>query len=370
MRWEDVPCVLHAWSTDCRAPAADLRREAQTLYARGPNGFYWNPRLHKAAWCGPDADAPAALQAARRAVGRSHVLARPLAPDALGRPEDAWVKVAYSPTVHWLGQQTGFFPGQSEAALLHPSPLTAMLVSGLLGAGLGWLGGQAARWFMPEGWGHRLPWTLAAVGGALGATPGLIWGLSNRALKRRFNDPQLGTFRPGEPSGRLSVETLGGVEQARKTAAAVLGLRSAHPEVRAAAVRQAVERFGAPPVRVKQAVQVSLPAVGNALWSSGASPQLAGATMNTLYAARQMPDPRARPDTVTDHQLGQLALSMGQSYGVGRAAGLAINALVGSPLNNRQWGTTLAGLDERLPAPLRMQMLGLVVPRIFGAQGG
>ena len=85
-------------------------------------------------------------------------------PATLGLSAEPWVKVAYSPTLHRAGELLNFFPGQYPGGVPNsPSPLAAMLTSGLLGAGLGWAGfdqeqvvihqsrGQGHRHLTPQG---------------------------------------------------------------------------------------------------------------------------------------------------------------------------------------------------------------------------
>lgn len=89
--------------------------------------------------------------------------------------KEAWEKQAYSPTLkklmEWGNLIEGTYPGGIPN---HPGPLTSMLTMGLAGAGLGYGAGVLGEKILPDKWKRgKLRRTLALLGGAAGAMPGL-----------------------------------------------------------------------------------------------------------------------------------------------------------------------------------------------------
>jgi hypothetical protein len=91
----------------------------------------------------------------------------------------ATVKAAHSPFLRGITDLVGLTDGPVNVPYGGARPLTATLMGGLAGAGLGYLGGHLAENLLPEQ--HfekgRLRKILALLGGGVGATPGLLWGL-------------------------------------------------------------------------------------------------------------------------------------------------------------------------------------------------
>lgn len=92
------------------------------------------------------------------------------------------VKRASDPLMSFAARALNYQPSFVNQVIGGPSPLAATLSSGVLGAGLGYLGGTAAEQFLPEEHFERgtLRRNAALLGGLLGAAPGALWGLSSQ----------------------------------------------------------------------------------------------------------------------------------------------------------------------------------------------
>jgi hypothetical protein len=339
MDWDEIGTVVDLWAEKLAALALDLRPKVAAVYTAAPLGYYADPETGAVALYLAGAD-PAGLrwakQAAARAAGTGGVRAEPLTVTELAHPEARWVKLAYSPTLRRAGELLNFFPGQNPGGIPSaPSPLAAMLTSGLLGAGLGYSLGHVARHVLPEGYGRNLARSGAVLGGLAGALPGAVWAGVNRASGHGVTEgwplrPPAGS-EPG-PGDLLADVPL--------------------PEPAAIYAKSAFDTFGSDP----GALRVNIDAVGRTLWDSGASPALAATTMGSLYAAQQLPDPAAVPGSVTGNQLGQLALQAGGHYVQGFAVGKLLNLVAGTPLAPPQIGAGAAALG----------LLSAAVPQLFG----
>jgi hypothetical protein len=383
MLWEQVPDTLDGWCVKLAGPARDVRRCVSNVLTLSQVGYYYHPELEKAALFAPlasAADLACCKAAVARAVGPGHVRSAALGYKELTDPDGRWVKVAYSPVVRRLGELLNFFPGQYPGGLPnHPSPLAAMLSSGLVGAGLGWGVGTLAGKVLPPGYGDRLGRTGAVLGGLAGAAPGALWGLGNKSVGRGLNDPSLLSAPAGSdpvnyPSAANGLNAVvlpkpdklelpGYIEemeqpfkQAADAALAGLPLGAAYR----AACEKAAYAYGtfgvAPTAYGRTPVDVNINAIGQTLYDIGASPELAGTTMSTLYAAQQMPDPAGRPGWATGRQLGELARNAVGDYGKGLLVGAALNQVVGTPYRASTYGAAAAALG----------VLGAAIPKLFG----
>ncbi len=123
------------------------------------------------------------------------------------------IKESYSPTLRSAGEALGFFPGNVAGIPVSPSPLRALLTTGLLGAGLGYGAGVLGEKMLPESWQRgRLRKTLgimgALAGGAIGSVPilsnkmqGLDWNDNSQwQIPRIENDPPSLGFKHITPS--------------------------------------------------------------------------------------------------------------------------------------------------------------------------
>lgn len=384
MQWEDVPARLDDWLLTTAAPAHDVRRAASSVLTDADIGYYFCPAREKVALYAVDAtvaDKARCKAAAVRAVGRDSVQPLFLSYQDLSDPESSWVKVAYSPMLRNIGESLNFFPGQYPGGIPnHPSPIAAMLTSGLLGAGLGYAGGKLGERLLPNGYGRKLPRTGAMLGGLLGAAPGALWGVTNQSIGNSFNDNSLlAGPAGGEPENYPGfVDGMNMLPQDENTVAVPTQLSDVVRQIHASgfgkrgydellaivplgqryreAVKVASATFGTPDRRDPSPLDVNINHLGQTLWETGASPALAASTMSAMYAAQQLPDPRSKPGWVTGGQLGQLAANAAGDYMKGTLVGLAINTAIGTPWSSPAFGAANATLG----------VLGAVVPKLFG----
>lgn len=376
MHWEDVPAVTDDWVAKAAAPAYDVRQRAASVIAGSHVGYYFNPESDRVGVFAPLAEPSdlARFKYAAAAAGPPLFLSY----RDLADPAGTWVKVAYSPALRRAGELLNFFPGQYPGGVPNsPSPLAAMLTSGLVGAGLGWGGGKLLGKVLPRGYGDNLWRTGAVVGGLLGASGGAAWGGTNKLIGRDFNDPMLTATRanedpvhfplavdganaapyPGEQGDAFKDvrEHLNSTVLPRKFAADLEGV--ALGEWYAAACKAAGDAFGGAPHRYDPTpIDVNIDALGRTLWDAGASPALAASAMGGMYAAQQMPDARSRPGWATAHQLGALAQNATGDYAKGLLVGVALNRVVGTPFPAAGFGAANAVLG----------LVGAVVPKLFG----
>ena len=369
--WMRVPYEAVQQAEKLAADAYDIRQAISSIYTSEPLGVYLDPGVEKLAFICADHDTVDShgIELLRYAVTKAGfdvaddiMLADPT---AIAIAEHGLVKVAYSPAVRRVGEYLNFFPGKYPGGIPnHPRPLTAMLTSGLVGAGAGYGAGWAAEQLFPERWKKgKLRRTLAILGGLGGAAPGAVWGLANTQSGRSFNDPTVLNTPPlAEPQFGRGVNLFSDANQSRaadlsdqyKTAVAryaqaVYG--SDKTAFEALAPNRDVPQQGGGPLAV------NVDAMGRTLWESGASPETAGVTMAALQAAQQMPGGR-EPGWVTPIQMGQLAAHMGAGYVSG--------ALVGSALG------TLAGLPDETQDTLKRTgmyagFVRAVIPKLFGS---
>ena len=416
MQWEEIPEVMDDWVLKSAAPAWDVRQAAMRVLTSSHVGYYYHPGLEKVAIFAPLAtagDLSRTKAAAERAVGKSGVRSLFLTYQELADPDTGWVKVAYSPTIRRVGELLNFFPGQySEGVPNTPSPVAAMLTSGLLGAGLGWGAGTLAGVVLPQGYGENLGRTGAILGGALGAAPGAVWGLSNKFhLGRRFNDNTLlnervdaepinysrfidganaaPEWKPWPKAEERHSPLTEYIHDITEHAYMPHNLHGPPPSISRRVkhgidlgladiklgrlYKQACEKvaymygspggnadagtFGRMPVAYAPTpLDVNINALGQTLYNQGASPNLAATTMSSMYAAQQLPDPRASPGWVTGDQLAQLAENAVGDYTKGYLVGAAINTVIGTPFRASTFGTGNVALG----------VIGAVVPKLFG----
>lgn len=365
MRWEDVPDIVDEWAVKVAASAAALRRAAANIFTSSDVGYYYNPVVEHIGFYSPDenpTDLVRCKTAAARVTGLPSLF---LTYQDLADTDGTWVKVAYSPTLRRAGELLNFFPGQLPGGVPNaPSPLAAILTSGLLGAGLGYGGGKILSSLLPRRVGHNLGRTGLLLGAALGAAPGAAWAGTNVLANRSPNDP---TLLAGNPDDEVDImpnasnggnmlpydetgvsDLLSGTTQA--------GLGRAFKSALDAYEKSASTFAGsyAPPSATPMDVNIN--ALGQTMWDLGATPTLTAATMAGVYAARQLPDPRGRPGWATSHQLGQLAQNAAGDYATGLLVGAALNGIVGTPLSAPTYGL----------GNMALGIVGAVVPKLFG----
>lgn len=236
-----------------------------------------------------------------------------------------YIKLAFSPGLRRVGEYLNFFPGKYPGGLPNsPTPLAAMLTTGLVGGGLGYGLGWAGEQLMPQNTRQgRLRKTLGILGGAAGAALGSVPGIANLGAGRSFFDPHspLATQPDDVPLMGLG------------KASSFDGSDGDNPSL-----------------------AVNVDAMGHTLWSSGASPQLIGTTESVLRTAERMPG-GIGSGWVTPMQVGYLAANMGAGYASGAMVGAALGVLTGLP---EQTQNTL----KRTGA--YAGLVRAVVPHLFG----
>lgn len=352
MEWQEVPETIDAWMPQALEVSQRIKRAAVDTFTSVDAGYYWHPvREQVAAFhAGTVADGAFCKAALVRALGRDAVRASPfLSTQELSEPDSAWVKVAYSQSLHKALQYLNFFPGQYPGGIPnHPSPLTAMLTSGAVGAGLGWGVGHLAGKAIPGGYGDNLGRTGAIIGGALGAAPGGAWAAANAD-----NDKSLLDGWPFNSTEDKAVDPWGEVlkKGAEQWADIPLGaLYVDASEKLASAFADFAPRGRATPA------DVNINALGQTLWDAGAGQQLTAAALGAMYAAQRLPDPYADPEIVTGNQLAQLTANTVGNYATGYLAGVVLNKAIGSAFSPGAIGAGNAALG----------LISAVVPKLFG----
>jgi len=318
--WSQLPDRIDSLVEKCASPAWDIRPKIGNIYTRNHVGYYWNPYLEKAAiHCRPVIDVSEASRcktALDSAVGSDHVQNDILSDDDILNGE--WIKVAFSSVlnlpVRRPGELLNFF-SNSKVPWNKPSPVAAMLTSGLLGAGLGYGLGWVGEKILPEklqqaGITRK---SLATLGGLLAATPGAAWMGTNYITGQPVNSSELLKDKP-LTKNRIDIR-----------------------KIKAAAVESFTKKAFGPLASGAGGIEpVNLNRLGQTLWDIGATPQTAAATMSSAYAAQQLPG-GVGPGYVTPHQTGLLGTMMGaagggvKGYAVGWGVGKGLGLLTGMP---------------------------------------
>lgn len=343
MHWEDVPDTVDRWHGACVLPSEELWAATRALPTLGDVGVYWSPDREQAAvFSREHSEQDEALVKAAIADAIGRVREEPLTLAEL--TQDPWVKVAYSPALRGIGEALNFFPGQYPGGLPNrPSPIAAMLTTGLLGAGLGWGAGKILGGVLPRGWGGRLGRTGAVLGGAAGVAPGMLWAAANLASRRPLNDPGLLDTAPDAlplPAAGPWTQGTNALPSAATGSTTSQDLETVLRGLQPMAMHKRGSTFGGGP----EVTDVHIDHLGRTLWNLGASPQLASTALGTVYAASQLPDPRQRPGLATGNQLGQLAMRAAGDYAKGYLGGAVLNTVIGTPLPASSYGGALAAL--------------------------
>jgi len=231
-------------------------------------------------------------------------------------------KGAASPLLTSLATGLGFRPGENN--LLSPGPLTATLLGGLVGGGLGYGAGSLASAVLPDDWDKKkLRRNLALSGAALVASPGMAYMGANmlggrsafepswRAGYTQFDPPKKPNINPSrfvmDPYTNPQLQ-MKGAELLEKNA--LLGGWSAMR-----------------PIDVNEFNQV--------IWKD---PRVAGplppayqaAATGLVTGAANLPGKR-NTAFVTPSDIGRMAAGMGSGYASGVVVGKALGALLGMP---------------------------------------
>lgn len=245
--------------------------------------------------------------------------------------KEAWEKGALS--VRDVMETINFAPGTYPGGIPNnPSPLRSMLVGGLLGSaagyGVGWLG---EKW-TPDTWKrNRLRWTMAMLGAGLGATPGLTWGVINKANNKPFDDTDLIQNVAGYPYDAPNYEKIGAAvaEYNRERGVSIDTERFAKiaQEMYASTPLYGMAGIAAPPVPVDTFNRVlwTDPRVSNRL-----SPATRGAATGLMTAAANLPG-KLQTRFVTPFDVARIAAGMGSGYLSGKLVGKGLGLLMGMP---------------------------------------
>ena len=272
--------------------------------------------------------------------------------------KSGWVKVAYSPTIRRVGEALNFFPSSTWMPN-SPGPVQSMLTTGLVGAGLGYGAGWLGEKLMPGKWEKgKLRTLLAALGGGAGMVPGALWGLANVQTGKKFWDPSLTDYQPGQSAkfdvSRFSKQSadLAGIELSEMTKVAIDRVAQIVEDELQDFIKEGftgASGLGGP-------LAINTQTIGQVLWDVGAKPEQAAMTMGTLHAAQQMPGGE-QPGFVTPAQMARLGAHMGAGYLSGALVGSALGILTGLP----------QGAQDTLKSTgAYMGILNLVVPKLFG----
>lgn len=207
----------------------------------------------------------------------------------------------------------------------NPSPLKSMLVGGLAGAGLGYGLGWAGEKILPDKWKRdRLRWTLAMLGGAAGAAPGLAWGGFNMLGGHKFDDstPGRGIDLKTYPDGAAIAERYGWGKRAE--------FLPDLERVKAAFDNNTGLGFSAVPVDSFNRVIWGDPRVANRL-----SPQTRAAATGLITSAANLPG-KLQTQFVTPFDVARIAAGMGSGYLSGALVGKGLGLLMGMPESTQE----------------------------------
>lgn len=360
--WSEVPEAIANWLEPTRKVALALGKYASALPYACPIDFYYNPETEKLAIAVDDTiemeAAGVALKCASE-VGQLHHS------PVLGEEDkdDPWIKVAYSPTLRTLSDMLNFTHGTYPGGIPNaPSPLAAMLTSGVVGAGLGYGAGHVAKYLLPEEYGRKLPYTGAMLGGLGGASLAAPWMADNVSQGKSILEPPPVSGRP-HTEGNLSEEAwIAPTGTHLKPNPVLESLEHSIPNKpvvppgykmpKASVQEKQASGFGAdflPPVRPPGPYDVNINALGQTMYSTGVDPQVAAATLGTMYAASQLPASSYVPGHASAEQLGNMAMRMTGDYVGGVVAGKLINTVIGTPHSPSTFGVANVLLRSVLP---------------------
>jgi len=225
-----------------------------------------------------------------------------------------------------INLKPGTYPGGIPNS---PGPLRSMLVGGLAGAGVGYLGGALAERVLPDTWERRrLRRTLAAIGGLAGATPGAMWGLVNKSDGRDFNDSSLfqqSGYKPEPKIGDIPIDSglIDTVHFADKVSEYHEYIKSANLFPNSG--------LGYSPIPVDEFNRV--------IWqeprvSSLLSPPVQAAASGLVSGAAALGGRQAR--FVTPFDIGRIAAGMGTGYLSGALVGKGLGLLMGMPRQTQE----------------------------------
>ena len=229
-------------------------------------------------------------------------------------------KGAESPVLSELAKLWQLKPGKMFGAIPNlPGPLSAMLVGGMAGAGLGYGAGYLGEKILPDRWEKgRLRRTLALMGGAAGTSlPAAYMGL-NLAAGMPVNHAGIGSgYKPPARPDTWKPPTIPrlgpdadfwkGAEEIKKAFNTGVGYI---PAIDVNELNQVIWRD---------------PRVAGRL-----DPGMQAATTGLITGAAHLPG-RRQTQFITPMDIGRVAAGMGTGYGSGLLVGRALGAMMGMP---------------------------------------
>lgn len=292
-------------------------------------------------------------------------------PPSFGQEPWVLIKKSHSPLARGVTDLVGMTPGPANTLYGGPSPAAATLLGGLTGAGVGYLGGSLAEnlsdsWLGQRFRPGRLRKTLALLGGAVGAAPGLGWGYLNATklgpagLFSSYPHPPAAPFEPettippgpipdwNTPKGEEKSVSDDSWKRASAAARELFPHWLEGPLQKAASLLPGGSDLDAP---------IPVDAFGNVVWSASDpfTPMATRAATMGLVDAASMS--RGNSPFVTPGDVARIGIGMGSGYLAGRLVGKTLGALAGlSPDSQRslQQAGTWAGLLKTV-IPLAFQ---------------
>lgn len=245
------------------------------------------------------------------------------------------VKVAYSPTLKAISTALNFQHGNTFGIPSVPTPLTAALTTGLVGAGLGYGAGTLAENLLPDTWERgRLRRTLALAGGLGGALTAAPWAYASMATGHapwsswplNVQSPQTNKVeRTPEPYELERIKDVGSLAQAPS------GGLTEH-NIRAAAWgNSSAGASGLSPIPVDSFNRVIWgdPRVANELTSQTKALASGVVTAASALGGR-------RSSIVTPADVAHIAVGMGSGWLSGSLLGHGLGTLMGMPKTTQE----------------------------------
>lgn len=276
--------------------------------------------------------------------------------DEMGQPSADWVKIAFryresprqvkeafSSALRRAGEVGGYLPGGWADQLGGPTPLSGMLASGLIGAGLGYGTGWLGEQLLPRKWQRgRLRKSLATAGALIGAAPGLAMvadnvrqgrGWNSDAILGYPNDSRAMHYSPVTGDGEANPEFDPNIPHVPYDfKAAELALPDSPTYQKLAVSRTGFELDRLPAIDLDRFNRTIYhdPFVAPRL-----SPAVQAAASGLLESSHQYGDNRG-PRWVRPSDIARISAGMGSGYLSGALVGKTLGFLMGMPESTQQ----------------------------------
>jgi len=364
VKWARVPEKALAWAEQCAPVALDARvlaerfprqlvtvrvwpesRQAEVYVTKQADVASWQretdawPYLVKVS-----AEPPPPMDASNppvTAASRSHE-----AMMAAGQPP-------YSPWLRNILRWTGFASDAPGSIPFWPSPVAAMLATGLLGGGLGYGAGVLGSFLAPAHWDRkrmRRNWGL--LGALAGITPGAIWAIHNLSHGKSILDGfPLNTPPVGAPGGPPEVQ----MQEKPLDLHTKKGMSLLDGLEKQAVLNDLEESYwwtGASRPRI------NVPEFQRTVWrdpfvAGPLSPQEQALATGLVGSAAALAGGSQPAKTITPVDIAKVTAGMGTGYLSGLLAGKVIGALTGMPEKDqdmfKQTGMWAGALSKILP---------------------